>query len=251
MDGELAFGGYLEHLPIDQLLQLAASVAQPARLRIEQDEQAIEIYFRSGQVVFARQDNMPEGFMLGRVLAASGFVSQHDLDRSLGLGPDLDGRRLEGRIGQRLVAGGLLEQRQLLDGLKRQVEEPVFEAVRWSHGRFSVFAKEALPSEADEAGLSLPVQHLLFEGMRRLDELRRIKREVGELAVLGREPSTSADVLASLRPDERMLLEHVDGRRTVEDLVRSVRCPPFDVYRALQQLRGRRLVMVVAPILSA
>ena len=57
--------------------------------------------------------------------------------------------------------------------------------------------------------------------------------------------------MEALRPEERALLEHIDGRRTVEEVVRSLRRPTYDVFKALDTLRGQRLVRLVRPIANA
>jgi DNA-binding response OmpR family regulator len=245
--GDLAFHGHIQHLPIDQVLQIASSVGHPSRCRLEFDGQAIEIYFRHGNVIFARQANMPSGFTLGRLLVASGVVNELDVERAFSRSG------LPALIGKRLLALGHIRERDLKIALRRQTEELVYEAVRWTHGRFAVFAKEHLPQEAEDADISLPVQHLLLEGMRRLDEWRRMAKDVGDFsAVLDRnEHALAPDLLESLRPEERMLLEKLDGQKTVEDIVRSMQRPTYDVLKVLQSLRGQRLVTVIAPIASA
>jgi hypothetical protein len=244
LQGDLAIAGFIEHLPLDHVLQLAACVAPPARCRLECEHQAIEILFHRGQVVFARQEKMPEGFMLGRFLVAAGAVNQRDIDRTIGA------KRSDANewLGQRLLSAGYIRPRDLQDALRRQVEELVYEAVRWNRGRFVVYANEQLPLEAQEAKISLPVPHLLLEGMRRLDEWRKIAVEVGGLgSVIDRlEPPSEPGIIEMLRPDERLVLEQIDGRRTVEDRVRSVQRPTFEVVKALHHVRGRRLVTVVS-----
>lgn len=252
--GVLAMQGYLQHLSLDNVVQISASVASPSRVVLElpspfpaagpASAQRIEIFFQGPNVVFARQSNMPEGFMLGRFLVASGVVDESSVDRSMQL------RGASTRIGQKLLALGLVGERDLKAALRRQTEELVYEAVRWTEGRFVLYANEPLPPEAVDAQVCLPIHHLLLEGMRRLDEYRRIAREVGDMrSVIDRlERSDERAVIEALRPDERLLLEQVDGQRTVEDLVRSLRRTSYDVVKTLHALRGHRLVQVIGPV---
>lgn len=244
-NGDLAMQGHLAHLPLDNVLQIATSVAMPSRLVLDHDEQRIEVFFQGPNVVFARQSNMPEGFTLGRFLVAAGAVDQTSVDRSI---TPRHGSST-GRIGQRLLALGLVGERDLKSALRRQVEELVYEAVRWTEGRFVLYANDPLPPEAIDAAVTLPVHHLLLEGMRRLDEYRRLAREVGDMrSIIDRvERSDERAVIDNLRPEERSLLEQVDGHRTVADLVRSLRRPTLDGLKALHNLRGQRLVTVIAP----
>lgn len=237
-DRKLVVTGFIGHMAVDQILQLATTVEPPARCRLESEGSAIEIFYTGHEIVFARQDNLPIGFTLGRLLVAAGHVSDRDVDRIL------DPRAgVSGLIGQRLLSLGHIDEARLRDGLRRQSEELFFEVVRWSHGRFSVFAQEPLPVEAQHAGISLPVHHLLLEGMRRLDEWQRIADRIGDLqTVLSRVADDDSERVRSLPPADRIVLEHVDGRRTVGDLLRSVARPTFDVYRAISTLADQRLV---------
>lgn len=237
----LVVAGYVGHLAIDQILQIPSSVDGPARCRLENEGAAIDVFYDGPHVVFARQDNLPAGFTLGRLLVAYGLVRDRDVDTAL------DPRRgLSGWLGQRLVRLGLVTDEGVREALRRQTEELVYEVVRWRKGRFSVFAREGLPPEAQRASVSIPVQHLLLEGMRRLDEWRRIEGEVGDLAAVLRplEAAHAQDVVRSLSPEDRLVLQHIDGERTVAELVRSVARPSFDVFRALHSLTQSKLVAV-------
>jgi CheY-like chemotaxis protein len=240
---KLAVAGFIEHLPIDQILQLATSVEGPARCRLEHESSAIEIYYQGGDVLFARHDNLHDAFMLGRLLVSSGMVDQRTLDRSLD--PRLG---LSGWIGERLVRLGQLSRESLALALRRQSEELVFEAVRWRRGRFAIFAKDPLPAEAEAAGVNLPVHHLLLEGMRRLDEWQRLSGSVGDpSAVLSRlSPEDASERIRALHPDDRLILESIDGHRTVRDLVHALNRPSTEVFRRLHHLADQRLVGVTA-----
>lgn len=238
----VALSGDIEHFPIDNLFQVAASVAGPSRCRIQHEEQVIEVFFKRGQVVFARQEAVSEGFMLGRILVASGSVDEVELERiAAHLKPGTF-------IGQQLLSVGAIAWRDLVEALRRQTEELFYEAVRWDRGRFRVFANERLPPQADDANVCFPVQQLLLEGAKRLDEWRRILGEIGGLgSTIERvERSDAAAVSESLAPDERALLAQIDGHRTIEDLADLLRRPLFDVAKALVELRAKRRVAVVA-----
>ena len=241
--GTLAVGGFIERMPVDQILQLATSADAPALLRMEQGETSIEVFYQGSNVVFARQVNMPEGFTIGRTLVALGKVKAREVERVL------EPRRgLRGRLGQRLVQIGVITPAELQGALSRQTEELVYEAVRWGHGRFAVYAGCALPHEARDAGLTLPIHHLLLEGMRRLDEWRRIAGELGDMGtILGRVQPERPDALAALKPEDRLILEYIDGRSTVMDLVQRARRPTFHVFRALHNLANQRLVVSTDP----
>lgn len=237
--GEAAIEGNIPALSIDQVLQLAMAVSQPARCRVAQGSAAIDIFYDKGSVCFARAEGLPDGFLIGQLLVAEGRVTERELMAALNMPSD------GSRLGQRLLAEGRVAAPDLSATLKLQTEELVYEVVRWSSGRFMIFAEEPPPAEARLSPQSLAVPHLLLEGMRRLDEWRRMLPAVGGLeTVVDRGEAASRAVMRGLTAEDRDVLKYVDGRRTVAELVRHVGRPTFQVYRALHSLASRKLVTV-------
>ena len=239
-DPSPAIEGVVPQLSIDQVLQLAMAVGQPSRCRVAQDNASIDIYYDDGNIVYARHTGLPDGFLLGQLLAKAGHIT--DLDLMTVLNEQGDG----GRIGQRLRALGMVSDAELGSALRVQTEELVYEVVRWSKGRFAIFADEGLPAEARSAKQTLAVPHLLLEGVRRLDEWRRMLTLIGDLeSVLDRREPRASARLEALGIEDRQMLQLVDGRRTVAELVNRVGRPTFWVYRVLQSLMDRQLVTPV------
>ena len=240
-DARPAIEGVIPQLSIDQVLQLAMAVGQPARCRVAQDSAAIDVFYDQGDIAFARHAGLPDGFLLGRLLVATGQVSESAVMDALNMPRD------GARVGQRLVKRGLLTETELTAALRLQTEELVYELVRWSTGTFSIYADVQLPSEARQAKLTLAVPHLLLEGMRRLDEWRRMQPAIGDLEAVIDRRETSSSALSGLTSEDREVLQHVDGRRTVAELIRRVSRPTFHVYRSLHSLAGQRLVTFSQP----
>ena len=238
---EPAIEGGIPELSIDQVLQLAMAVGQPARCRVAQGPCSIDLFYEGGEITFARHAGLPDGFLLGQLLIFAGAVREPQVLSALNT--QRDGTRL----GQRLVERGDISEQTLSSALRTQTEELVYEMVRWSSGRFAIFTHFAPPPEARTARQSLAVPHLLLEGMRRFDEWRRIQPQIGDFdALLDRIEYPSKSKLSSLNAEDREVLHHVDGRRTVAELIRSVARPTFHVYRALKALIDRRLIARVS-----
>ena len=230
--------GVIPQLSIDQVLQLAMVVGQPSACRIAQQGASVELYYDQGQIAFARHTGLPDGFLLGQLLVASGSIDDE------GVRSALASPRRGMWLGQRLRSRGDITDEELAAALRTQTEELVYEVVRWSTGRFAIYADEPLPTEARLANQRLAVPHLLLEGMRRLDEWRRMQPKVGGLeSVLGRQEVPKAK-LAGLSREDREILQHVDGHRTVAELIQRAARPTFQVYRSLRSLVDRRLVTV-------
>ncbi|MBI2375920.1 MAG: DUF4388 domain-containing protein [Deltaproteobacteria bacterium] len=241
-EGRLALSGFLDAVPMDQILQMAASVAAPARCRLEHADQCVDIYFVGQHVVHARHDNLPEGFALGRFLVDAGKVSEGILEASLRAQ-----RSHGGRLGEILKRLGAIVEEDLLQALERQTSELVYEAVRWTTGKFTIWASEILPWEATQAGFKLPIQHLLLEGMRRIDDWHRLIAVLGHNVILDRLDGADTRA-AALSPGQLLLLRYIDGRRTVEELIRASRRPSYYAVKHLSQLLEERWITVAGTL---
>lgn len=95
-----------------------------------------------------------------------------------------------------------------------------YQLLGWQSGRFA-FLKNVAPAERT---IFLDLQNLLLDGLRRLDEYRRIADRLpprGAVLHLAREEGpTQADVRLTRR--EWQVLAQVNGRRTLEEVLHAV-----------------------------
>jgi hypothetical protein len=100
--------------------------------------------------------------------------------------------------------------------------------------------------------LGLDVEGILMEGFRRVDEWHLIEREVDDfdMVFLRNEDAVAQMGRGRLTREELAVLELVNGKNTVKDIVRSSRMGSFDVSKMLYRLLSikliRRRVMPVA-----
>jgi hypothetical protein len=124
--------------------------------------------------------------------------------------------------------------------------------LRWSHGSFRFSRTPQLPPAAVEASLGLDVEAILMEGFRRVDEWHLIEREVDnfDLVFLRNEDAVAQMGRGRLTREELAVLELVNGKNTVKDIIRRSRMGSFDVSKMLYRLLSikliRRRVMPVA-----
>jgi hypothetical protein len=102
-------------------------------------------------------------------------------------------------------------------------------------------------AELDDESCDLPTALLLMEGMRRLDELRRLRLELpasARVRLLGgeAEEELEASVLGYLSPVARRLLGDI-----VEGLLVGGETDEFDVLKTLQRLAARGVVRIETP----
>ena len=101
-------------------------------------------------------------------------------------------------------------------------------------------------AELDEESCNLPTESLLLEGMRRLDELRRLRRQLpapARVRLLGgeAEDELEARALGYLGPGARLLGDVVAGLLVGGD------ADEYDALKTLQRLAVRGVVRVETP----
>lgn len=235
-DGSLE--GRLDHVPLGEILQMLQLQAQTGVLELRHGARVVSIVLRQGHVDMALGEGSDRELLLGRYLLEQELIDRDALEGLLRGGKGE--RRL---LGDQLVKLGYITEEELRDALIRQTSEYLYQVLRWKNGRFR-FVRGATRPEAASAELSLPISAILMEGVRRVDEWRLIEEKIQSFdEVL--EPAL--DAIAGMGEDtlsreERIVLDAVDGRRTIREVVEVTRMASFDACKILFQLLTTRLV---------
>jgi CheY-like chemotaxis protein len=246
--------GDLRVVPIAEVLQLLQNQAHSGVLTVARARGKVDVCFRQGRVDFAVAHNLGEEFLLGRFVVALQLMSKPDLEAFIGARAELK-RGAEGRrvpLGQQLVKLGYVSEGELRQAITKQTCELVYEILRWNFGQFAFRATRDLPPLAVDAALGLEVDGILMEGFRRVDEWHLIEREIEnfDLVFLRNEDAVAQMGRGRLTREELTILELVNGKNTVKEIVRQARMGSFDVSKMLYRLLSikliRRRVMPVA-----
>ncbi|HXU60907.1 MAG TPA: DUF4388 domain-containing protein [Polyangia bacterium] len=248
-----ALAGDLDAIAMGQVLELLSEQRQTGVLRVVNttSHARIELVFRGGRVDFATAVGVAEDLMLGRFVVETGEA-----------GPDKLAAVLEERararpplplFGADLVARGIISREALGRALVRQTSELAYETLRWTGGFFH-FRRDAEPGPAArDAALQIPVDRMLLEGFRRIDEWRVIEREIATFDEVFVRNESKIDELprGTLTREELAVLDEIDGRRSVRDVVRRLRMGSFDVSRIFFRLRRARMIRPRLPPTAA
>jgi hypothetical protein len=237
----VALEGPLKEFHIQDVFQLLDLGRKSGVLRVTSElrQTAGTVSFERGGVVAATlgRDSQPIGARLVRL----GKISADDLQRALARQQSGDSRRL----GDILVASGIIARRELDRQLKAQIEEAVFELLGWSEGYFRF--EDGAPCEGVvEAPVRIPTEGLLMEAARRSDEWSRIEAKVPHLRVVPRLPPADAATgeRLDLTPLEWEVLAAVDGERDLHALAAALGRTEFDVARTVYTLSAAGVVVV-------
>ncbi|MCX5741182.1 MAG: response regulator [Proteobacteria bacterium] len=242
-EGAPGLRGDLRVVPLAEVLQLLDVQEQSGVLTVERSGARVDIYFRRGRVDQAIAEGIPDEFLLGRFVTDAELMQRADFDAFL------DANRSSGKqggklIGAQLVKLGYLGEADLKQCLTRQSSELIYEILRWRHGRFRFAAGLELPAAAIDAALGLDVEAVLMEGYRRVDEWHLIERAIDNFDVvfLRNEDSVAQMGRGRLTREELAVLELVNGKNTVKDIIRKSRMGSFEVSKMLYRLLSIKLV---------
>jgi CheY-like chemotaxis protein len=244
-DATAALSGDLRIVALSDVLTLLADEGQTGVLSVTLDRARLRLFLRKGLLDFATAEGIPEEFLLGRFLVKTGALESDTLVAALEARQSLPPAEGETSLfGAFLVQRGLVTGTDLGRAITLQTSALVFEGLRWGAGRFAFEPQAELPGPANQAALALQVPSLLLEGFRRVDEWRLIEREMGDFdqVFVREEERLSRLGRGRLAREEQVVLELVDGRRSVRDLLDRSALGAFDTTKMLYRLLKLRLI---------
>jgi DNA-binding response OmpR family regulator len=241
-EGAPGMRGDLRVVPLAEVLQLLDVQEQSGVLTVERTGARVDIYFRRGRVDQAMADGIPEEFLLGRFVLDAELMQRDDFESFL---ESQSNRGSQTKLlGQQLVKFGHIGEQDLKACLTRQSSELIYEILRWRHGRFRFAAGIELPPAVIDAALGLDVEAVLMEGYRRVDEWHLIERAIDNFDVvfLRNEDSVAQMGRGRLTREELAVLELVNGKNSVKEIIRKSRMGSFEVSKMLYRLLSIKLV---------
>src|SRR5213075_2163423 len=172
--------GPLRELGIHDVFQLLDLSRKTGVLRVTSElrHNVGTISFEGGAIIFAEIRSNPHP--LGALLLRTGKIGEADFERARDMQQRQGDKR---RLGEILVALGVITHREVERQVRFQIEEVVFEVMSWNEGYFS-FNEGPVTEIPAETAVRIPVEALLMEGARRIDEWSRIEGRIPHLGVV-------------------------------------------------------------------
>lgn len=231
----MAIAGNLQTMSIEDLLQWVSFAQKSGTLTITSGDTEKTIVFDRGRIV-STASNDPREY-LGQFLISYGYIGEAELKKAMEV--QLESGILLGRI---LVTIGAITETELVRLMRRKAEESVFDVFLWPRGDFR-FVEGEVPS-LRMVPLQLDVHGVIMEGVRRVDEWKRIQQQLpDDAAVVKLDRSIDP---ASLSSVEAVIVQAIDGRRSVAEIVLETRSSPFFVSKTLLDLASRGFVSIAA-----
>jgi len=189
----MALQGTLRDFSLADILQLIGLQRKTGILRLTGSEDTVSVLFESGRIVGAESEKKRMEDRLGHVLLKTNKVTQAQLNRVL-----TQQRETGRRIGDLLIQDEFLSADDLGRALVLQVTQVIYRLFRWSKGEFR-FAQTSAVDYQHHHFHPIPVDSVLMEGMRILDEWPLIERRVRsfDMVLVPTDPDRDVRVEAS------------------------------------------------------
>ncbi|SYZ74504.1 conserved hypothetical protein [Candidatus Zixiibacteriota bacterium] len=232
--------GKIGRFTLPEIFQLIANGRKTGTLGIQKDDDIVMVYFKKGKIVYGYGPR--QTLHLGQLLREKGKISSEQLSEAVGAQAETSSSK---RLGQILIEKAFINRTDLETVVRRQVEELIYSLLNWESGSFK-FYENQYPTD-EEITVDISVENAILEGMRRMDEMNRIKEIIPDLnSILIMSPASPerrTDI--SLQSDEWNLLAMVNGRRTIAEIADLAKVPRIEAVRKLGALKLAGLVRVI------
>lgn len=231
----MSITGNLNTMELSELLQWLSQSTKTGTLVIDNGRVRKKIFFKRGRI-FSSASSDPKEY-LGHFLVSHGLISELELSQAIEM--QESNRMLLGKI---LVTIGAVSEPDLQRLLRLKAEESIYDLFSWPEAEFR-FVDGELPEHA-LIPLDLDVAAIIFEGVRRADEWRRVQEVIPSMQAI---PVAVGDILedTGLDPGARKILSLVNDDRTVEELAVQTHSGEYRTCKVLydQAMKGRLKVV--------
>jgi hypothetical protein len=226
----------LRTMCLPDLLQWLATTRKTGTLYLKRRSVEKRLLFREGVILSSWSNDPRES--LGQFLLRDGLLDEEELFRAL-LVQETQKGRLYGAI---LIEQGLISEEQLREALRKKAQESVYDLFLWPDGAFE-FKDEDEP-DSFSIQFELHVTRVVLEGVRRVDEWRRIRDVIPSLR-------TTFKVVRQPRrlesPRELQVLGLLAMGQSVSQVSMETRLSEFETAEVLFQLHQRGMIEVDEP----
>ncbi len=228
------FVGSLATLSVAEVFGFICSAIRSGTLVLQAGRTRRTVQFREGQISHATSTERSE--RLGPVLWRQGLLTLEQLETAE---PQVKPGK---RLGKVLMEQGVLTPVDLYRGMQYQVREIVLSVFSMDDGEFSFVEQE--PGEP--GGLQLPARtrDLVLAGIKRADEMALLRSRLRPSAV---PPRPGLVEIEKLDAHQAMLLDQIDGERTVAQIASGSRLGEYASLKALKALVDSGTVALTEP----
>jgi hypothetical protein len=242
----MALVGNIQDFGLSDFLYLVDRGYKTGCLHLSRGQDAAVLFFEKGKLIYASRGE--DEHATNSMLIQSGKVTPEQLEQSRKqVGASDNGLTLS----QVLVSKNIISQEELQRALQNYIEESiVYQLFGWPDGEFRFEHGQKPDANVPVMPLPVPVEHLIMEGVRRIDEWGRIKDRVPSTDMIVRfvdQPGEKAKGV-KLSPEEWRVFARINGKDTLATIAQKTNLSDFDVCRVVYGFATAGLVEVVKKV---
>ena len=242
----MAIHGTLKTMSLTDLLQFLAAGRKTGTLKFDREKITKQIFFQNGLIVGSKSNDPKE--YLGQLLLHYGKLDEVQLQ----IAREIQ-RKSGGKLGEVVVAQGFISDADVLEVLKTQTLDAIYDLFMWEEGHFEFYDDEHLPD--DLTRIEVEPTTVIMEGIYRIDELARYRTLVpSDRSILELGAGWTSSL--SLGKELRLILYFVEKRMSVAEICYNMHASAFHVYGQLFDLINKGFARVAgeiaeSPVVSA
>ena len=226
--------GNLATMSVSDLLQFLAVGRKSGKLRFDRAKIVKEVYLEGGLIIGATSNDPKE--YLGQLLIHYGKLDEPKLRAALQVQ-----RESGGRLGEILVATGVLPQEDVLQILRIRTLDIIYDLFLWEDAHFELYDNEGPPDYFIR--IEVPTTKVIMDGVYRIDEWKRYRALIpSDRALLELGAGWTSQLNAS--KDVRQVLYFVEKQMSVAEISYNMHASPFHVYGLLYDLVNQGIARV-------
>src|SRR5581483_3135298 len=272
----MALEGTLRDFSLADIFQLIGLQRKTGVLTLRGKDDSVTVTFLDGKVVGADSESHRVETRLGHVLMKSGMLTQEQLARAL----EIQKETLQ-RLGFILTHYQIISTDSLKQALQLQILQIIYRLFRWKDGEYHFSQETTIEYDRDNV-VPISAESILMEGARMIDEWPIIEKRIRSSSMVFRRKNTGAEIVVvggddvdevdfdtpgqgvakrkktaggteriRISEEEKQVLDLLDGKRTVGDMIEMSRLSEFDTSKALYELLTRDLIEEVRTAAAA
>ncbi|MDZ4718211.1 MAG: DUF4388 domain-containing protein [Roseiflexaceae bacterium] len=237
----MALVGNIRDFGLSDFLYLVDRGYKTGCLHLTRGGDTASLYFDKGKLVTATRNNIAAP--VADLLIAKGKLTPQQSQHAI------QAQRSNGgtHIGQVLIQLNYISRDDLQQLLQQHIEESVYTLFGWPEGDFRFEQNQRPETEALVMPTPLAVEHLIMEGVRRIDEWGRIKDRIPSTDMIVRfveQPGEKAKGI-NLAAEEWRIFARINGKDTLSEIAQKTNMSDFDVCRIVYGFLTAGLVDVL------
>jgi hypothetical protein len=230
----MGISGNLSTMSVSDLLQFMATGRKTGMLKFVRAKIVKDIYFEEGLIIGSHTNDPKE--YLGQLLIHYGKLDESQLRAALQVQRDSGGR-----LGEILIATGVLPQEDVVEILRIRTLDVIYDLFLWEEAHFELHDNVRPPGYYIR--IKVEPTRVIMDGAYRSDEWKRYRSLIpSDRAVLELRPGWTAELDVS--KELRQIFYFVEKHMSVAEICYNMHASPFHVYGQLYDLVSKGIAHV-------